>query len=62
MTKKLYLFITLILLTSNFGLIAQKDSLKNEPQNTVQRMLEKDAKLMIGGYGQIDYNQEINSH
>ncbi|RLD75105.1 MAG: hypothetical protein DRJ07_18675, partial [Bacteroidetes bacterium] len=31
-------------------------------QNTVQRMLEKDAKLMIGGYGQIDYNQEINSH
>ena len=63
MYKKLFIFIALVSLSSNIELIAQKDSLKkNEPQNTVQRMLEKDAKLMIGGYGQIDYNQEINSH
>ena len=56
MTKKLYIFIALVLLSSNFELIAQ-----NEPQNTVQRMYKQDAKLTIGAYGQINYNQEINA-
>jgi len=61
MYKKLFIFIALVSLLSNIDLIAQKDSLQNEPQNTVQRMYQQDAKLTIGAYGQIDYNQEVNS-
>ena len=61
MIKKLHIFIAFVLLSSNFGLFAQNDSLQNEPQNTVQRMYKQDAKLTIGAYGQIDYNQEFNA-
>ena len=29
-------------------------------QNTAQRMLEEDARLTIGGYAQVDFNQPVN--
>ncbi len=54
------LFSTIALLAA-VNIVAQTDSLKNETLNTVQRMMQRDAKLTIGGYGQIDYNQELSS-
>lgn len=61
MKKILLISVTIVFWAINFQLIAQNDSIQNEPQNTVQRMLNQNAKLMIGGYGQVDYNQEFNT-
>ncbi len=61
MKIKFKILILVALLTVNYQLEAQEDSLQAEVQNTIERMQSQDSKLTIGGYGQIDYNQELNS-
>ncbi|MCF6240183.1 MAG: hypothetical protein L3J74_02410 [Bacteroidales bacterium] len=59
--KKLFL-IFLIGIFVHVQLKAQGDTaLANERVNTVQKMHYKDNKFVIGGYGQVDYNQQLSS-
>ncbi len=37
------------------------DSTSNQYTNIATNLIQKDSKLTIGGYGQVDYNQPINS-
>lgn len=47
-------------MTFSIWAFGQKDSLDNAPANTVDLMIEDESRLTIGGYGQIDYNQELD--
>ncbi len=37
------------------------DSTSNQYTNIATNLMQKDSKLTIGGYGQVDYNQPLNS-
>ena len=52
------LFVVIALFVMNF---ASAQSVDNVQNNTAERMLLSDQKLSIGGYGQIDYNQPLES-
>lgn len=59
--KKLFL-IFLIGIFIQIQVVAQTDTvLVNERINTVQKLHYKDNKFVIGGYGQVDYNQQLSS-
>ena len=59
---KLSTFFALLFVLSTLGVNAQnKDSLNNKYQNTADVLLSSDGKLMIGGYGEVHYNQPISS-
>ena len=56
--------ITLILLFSAFIFVTMaqnSDSLQSDFQSSAQRLMAKDSKLTIGGYGEVHYNQPLNS-
>jgi hypothetical protein len=57
--KKLLLLITVALIAT----VGQaQDSVRNTAQvNAAERLFQKDAKLTIGGYAQIDYNQPVET-
>lgn len=51
-----------ILFISALGVNAQQpDSLSNKYQNSVDKLLSTDGRLVIGGYGEIHYNQPFSS-
>ncbi len=55
---------TLILLFSAFLTVTMAqnaDSLQSDIQSSAQRLMAKDSKLTIGGYGEVHYNQPLNS-
>lgn len=63
MRKILSITLLSLLLQTWFNAKAQKDSAVGPYLNTSLRMMkQKDKKLTIGGYGQIDYNQEIDKN
>jgi len=43
-------------------IFGQQTTPTNVPQNTADRLLGDNNRLSIGGYGQIDYNQPLNSN
>jgi hypothetical protein len=53
--------ITILLFAAVFSLLAIAQDDDVEQQNTAQRLLvaDQDKNLVIGGYGQIDYNQQF---
>ncbi len=56
------LLIVAIALVSVYSYAQEVEDSNNETVNTAEKMLnQQDKKLMIGGYGQIDYNQNIDS-
>lgn len=51
-----------ILFISALGVNAQQpDSLSNKYQNSVDKLLATDGRLVIGGYGEVHYNQPFSS-
>jgi hypothetical protein len=58
-----YSIFTLIFSISvlGFNANAQVDSLANKYENTADNLLSGNGKLMIGGYGEVHYNQPLNS-
>jgi hypothetical protein len=61
---KQFLLITFLLCVAQFvfAQITGRDTTTNNTyQNTANRMMATDRKLTIGGYAQIDYNQELNA-
>ena len=59
---KLSTFFALVFFLSTLGVNAQnKDSLNNKYQNAADVLLSSDGKLMIGGYGEVHYNQPLSS-
>lgn len=51
-----------ILFISALGVNAQQpDSLSNKYQNSVDKLLSTDGRLVIGGYGEVHYNQPFSS-
>lgn len=59
--KKKIVFMVIMLIT---GLInAQSfDSLQSIYENSAEKLLSTDGKLLIGGYGEVHYNQALNSN
>ena len=49
--------ITAILIILNINSFAQNDSMN---MNTADRLLKSNTKLSIGGYGEMNYNQEYD--
>jgi len=49
-----------LLLATSIGYSQTNDTLKSVYKNTSDLLMEKDARLTIGGYAQIDYNQPIS--
>ncbi len=53
---------TLTLLTFASGMYAQQsDTTQNFYQNSAEKLLQTSGKLVIGGYGEVHYNQPFNS-
>lgn len=60
--KKGILGIGGILLSSfMFGQVITTDTTTNQALNSAQNIINSDKKISIGGYGQIDYNQEMKT-
>jgi hypothetical protein len=54
------LVIILLLTGGSIALFSQtEDSLQNQYKNTAENMLQMDSKLLIGGYGEVHYNQRF---
>ena len=51
----------LLMMLISLNLIAQNDSINSNLHNTADILIASETKLTIGGYGQIDYNQALNS-
>lgn len=59
MMKRILLFSMMVL----GGLVAYSqsaDSLSNQYTNTADNLLSKDSKLIVGGYGEVHYNQPLD--
>lgn len=57
-----HLIFTSLFFLTVFGANAQqKDSVANSYQNSSEKLLATDGKLVIGGYGEIHYNQPLNA-
>lgn len=55
-------FLAIIFFISTLGVNAQnKDSLSNQYQNIADNLISGNGKLMIGGYGEVHYNQPLSS-
>lgn len=55
-------FLLLFILVATTPLVAQqRDSSQVNYQNTANRLMATDAKLVIGGYGEIHYNQPLSA-
>ncbi|MFO7863859.1 MAG: hypothetical protein R6U85_07650 [Salinivirgaceae bacterium] len=57
--KKLFLLISMALATGT--LFAQTTDSTTMYTNTAEKLLQTDGKLKIGGYGEVHYNQPLNS-
>lgn len=55
------IILALVISLSVMVVNAQEVEKSDKFANAATRLLQQDGKLKIGGYGQIDYNQEINS-
>lgn len=59
---KRILLTSFLILGLSLGLYAQQaDSAKNYYQNSAEKLLETSGKLVIGGYGEVHYNQPIDA-
>lgn len=55
-------FLLLFILVATTPLVAQQtDTVKVKYQNTADRLMASNGKLVIGGYGEIHYNQPLSS-
>ncbi len=56
------IFTTILFISAfHFSAFSQTDSLSNKYQNAAEKLLSTDGKLVIGGYGEVHYNQPISS-
>ncbi len=56
------IFFIVFFLTTVFALKAQESEiLENKHQNIADKLLSTDGKLVIGGYGEVHYNQPLSS-
>lgn len=58
MKKNLLLFV--FALASSFAFSQSTDSTSNQYANTADNLLSKDSKLVVGGYGEVHYNQLLD--
>ena len=57
-----YTFLVAVLFITAFGVSAQEvNNLNNKYQNAAEKLLSTDGKLVIGGYGEVHYNQPFSS-
>ncbi|MGM0626240.1 MAG: hypothetical protein ACQES0_10190 [Bacteroidota bacterium] len=52
-------FITAVMMAAGLSLIAQENT--NQFQNSAEKLLSTNGNLLIGGYGEVHYNQPLNS-
>lgn len=58
-----YLLLCAFLLTMTFSIVAQESKeTENEYQNVADKLLATDGKLVIGGYGEVHYNQPLSAN
>ncbi len=50
-----------LIVATNLIYAQQTDSLNNKYVNSAEKLLSTDGKLLIGGYGEVHYNQPLNS-
>lgn len=55
------ILLVIIFFTALNASAQQFDSLSNKYQNAAEKLLASDGKLVIGGYGEVHYNQPFNS-
>lgn len=55
------LFLTALVMTNIIAFSQVSDSPTNQYTNTADNLIVKDSKLVIGGYGEVHYNQPLNS-
>ncbi len=54
-------FLLVVLACANMLAFSQSiDSISNQHKNTADNLLLKDSKLVIGGYGEVHYNQQMD--
>ncbi len=58
--KQLLLYVLLFQI-SLIGLAQNPDNLANQYSNSAESLLTKDSKLVVGGYGEVHYNQPLAS-
>ncbi|MBZ0241873.1 MAG: hypothetical protein K8F24_01540, partial [Bacteroidales bacterium] len=55
------IFLLIFTLVNALSFAQSSDTASNYYMNTADNLLLKDSKLLIGGYGEIHYNQPLNS-
>jgi len=58
--KQLLLFV-LLYYTAFAGIAQNQENTNNEYSNSAESLLSKDSKLVVGGYGEVHYNQPLAS-
>ena len=59
--KRIFLAIAFVISSFSYNVSAQVDTLNNKYVNSVENLLLSNGKLMIGGYGEVHYNQPLSS-
>lgn len=58
---KKILLLAIMVLGAGLSYAQVADSLQNRYSNTADNLLSRDSKLVVGGYGEVHYNQPLNS-
>lgn len=55
------LLLPFVLLLASIALAQQADDVQNQFSNSAENILSSNSKLVVGGYGEVHYNQPFNS-